>query len=345
MITKIVNINADLEPVPPTKGFRSVVNPNIENYWKYDKCKHRFQSDRTCTCEFLYSTANCESNTRCHSNSFYGAFVEAYNTHKDIVLSPDDVWMVINLQFSKYINDNAEKMRDMLVNHSGKKTLQVKTWNELEESQWDEFFTLMSDEIAKNTKDGIFELLKADFTSTTTVERIISTATIMNSFKKYFNYGRCIPSCGIKNVQFMGTLEDWTKLRIKVLELKKYAVDDAWLYYINELMPILAEFINTYNENVNVDFWNKVMNIEHGRLGSGSTTKVSGWILKFFNIHTKVDSSDIKNYTIDVPILIDNRMTLVKKNVSLLGGFSGVNETDGAFRPQMSLVIYYDSSL
>lgn len=88
-------------------------------------------------------------------NGFFSAFIEAYNCHGDVKLTPDDVWLTIMLYFSKYVNDNAEQLRSSFVNHQGKKKLTVITWGEQSETQWDEFFTLMVEEIRKNTTEGV----------------------------------------------------------------------------------------------------------------------------------------------------------------------------------------------
>jgi len=44
-------------------------------------------------------------------NGFLDAFLNAYNKHGDVKITPDDVWLVILLYFSKYVNDNAEQLR------------------------------------------------------------------------------------------------------------------------------------------------------------------------------------------------------------------------------------------
>ena len=66
-----------------------------------------------------------------YDNGFFSAFLWAYNLHGDVKITPDDVWMVIMLYFSKYVNDNAEKLRPTFVSHEGKKKLTVVTKNEL----------------------------------------------------------------------------------------------------------------------------------------------------------------------------------------------------------------------
>lgn len=339
---KIVKIQ-DLPPVT-NKWRNKPEKRNTADDWKRKKCTHYYK-DENCKCNVLCYLENVEANTYAHPNSFYGAFVEAYNFHEDVVLSPDDVWLVICFQFSKYVNDNSEKMRDLFVTHAGKKKLSVTTGNETKESEWDEFFDLMISAIKKNTREGVVESLISDFSTTKRVESLISVATIMDTMKQYFDYGRMIPCCGIRSIHFLGTEEDWKRVISRTQALERYAVNEVWSNYIKNLVPILTQFLNTYNGKVDVEFWNKMANITHGRLGSGSTTYVSGWILHFFGIYKQVESDEIKGYNFDFPVEIDNKLTGEQKTVSLVGGFGGVNVTDGAYRPQLSMIVFHDGNM
>ena len=101
----------------------------------------------------MWYDENVEANVPSYGNSFYGAFVQAYNYHKDLILSPDDVWMQITLSFAKYIDKHAEEMRDMFVEHEGKKKLTVTTGEYLDESEWKEFFDKIIVAINNNTKE------------------------------------------------------------------------------------------------------------------------------------------------------------------------------------------------
>ena len=334
---KIIKIQ-DLTPI---KKANSLYRNNAQDNWKRVKCNH--YSD--CKCDVLCYMENCQSNIHSHPNSFFGAFAHAYNNHEDLVLSPDDVWMVICIHFSKYINENSEKMRDKFVDHDGKKMLSVTTHKELSENEWDEFFMLMIDEIKKNTKNNIVDTLQANFSTTGKVESILSTAVVMDSFKNYFEYGRCIPCCGIRNIKFMGTHDDWESVLDRTKKLGDYAMNglfDSWGKYVRHMIMILRKFVDTFDNNVDVNFWNTVMNIKHGTLGSGSTSYVTGWILKFFGIYDKVESDEIQSYSIEFPVKLDNKLTGIKKTVSVIGGFGGVNYHDHAYRPQLSMIVYHD---
>jgi hypothetical protein len=150
----------------------------------------------------LYTIAN-GSHTEMSTNAVLQAFISAYNQHHDLVLSPDDMWMVVCLQFAAYVNTNAEQLRTLFVEHQeGKKTLTVRDFRR--DHEWDQFFDAMKLKISQNVKNDVCRVLTADFTTTGKVESILSTACIMHAFKPYFNYHRMMCICGIRQVHFMG---------------------------------------------------------------------------------------------------------------------------------------------
>ncbi len=100
------------------------------------------------------------------------------------------------------------------------------------------------------------------------MERILSTAVVMNTYKKYFEYERCIPSCGIQNVHFGGTLDDWKKVLLKTSNLIEFDVNGVLKRYIKNVTAVLEKFIDTYEGKVDVDFWQRVINIKYPN-GSG----------------------------------------------------------------------------
>ena len=126
-------------------------------------------------------------------------------------------------------------------------------------------------EVGRNVKNEVVELLTPTFSTTTNIESLLSCATIMSVFKEYFNYQYNMARCGIRNVHFMGTLDDWKVLRQKTERLRNFAIPEQWKCgfdtYVDDLLPILDQFIETYQGNVDYQFWNTVMDIEH----------ISGW--------------------------------------------------------------------
>jgi len=64
----------------------------------------------------------------------------------------------------------------------------------------------------------------------------------------------------------MGTLDDWKLLKEKVEELKMFTVpppadhssNASFRAYLEGVLPILDQFIQTYEGNVDNDFWDTI---------------------------------------------------------------------------------------
>ena len=60
-----------------------------------------------------------------NGHALFEAYLAAYNAHEDLVLSPDDIWLMITIYYSHYVVKNAEQLRHVFVEHEGKKELVV----------------------------------------------------------------------------------------------------------------------------------------------------------------------------------------------------------------------------
>lgn len=137
----------------------------------------------------------------------------------------------------------------------------------------------MKDEIEKNVKNDIVEVLTSTYSTTGQVESLLSCACIMHTFKKYFDYVHCYPGCGIRNVHFLGTLADWQLLRSKAEKLKSFTNPNKpsssyhfndFSGYIDGVLPILDEFIRTYQGQVDNKFWDQIFDYTHVHKRGGS---------------------------------------------------------------------------
>ena len=137
-------------------------------------------------------------------------------------------------------------------------------------SSWNAFLESMRIQIGENVKNEVVTLLTANFSSTGKVESLLSCATIMNTFKNYFEYGLIMIDCGIRKVHFLGTSDDWLSLREKTKQLQSFTTpNDDFSTYIDGVLPILDQFINTYQGKVDNQFWDKIFDVEHHEYGSG----------------------------------------------------------------------------
>ncbi len=208
MALHTVVINSKLKPVKTTFG---PVQPEktVEEYWLHHEENELNEKNKMISFlggskkihKALYTVVNGPY-TETSSNAILEAFLWAYYRHHDLVLSPDDMWLLVCMYFATYVNDNAEQLRSIFVEHKEGKIL-LTVPDSKDKKQWDEFFDMMTKKIAENTKNDVCKLLTANFSTTNKVESIISTACIMNVFKPYFDYQRS-GICGIRRVHFMG---------------------------------------------------------------------------------------------------------------------------------------------
>lgn len=352
-------INPDLPPVE-NKSYnfiRTTQATYTDDVW-INFLKRKFNHSHLETQADFETVSRDTSSVGC----FAHALKHAYNNHLDFILSPDDIWMIVSLKFAKYMDENAEKVRKLVVDHEGKIELTV-TDNHLDgQSRWDDFFLQMKDNIGAHTNNNIVDTLMTNFTSSTLTTQILSISSIMHSFQKYFSYGRCIPLCGIRNIYFMGEVADWLKISDKLDKLNIYPGFET---YVSNVKPIIVKFLDSIQGNIDVDWWNRMFNAESGRLGSGSTTYISGWILNLYGltdvtlieqaVYNAVKSTKVSTKTgkyemhdldlekIYVPVKVDDKSDSSKSGtVYIIGGFYGYNLTNGMIRPAMSVRIVSD---
>ena len=66
------------------------------------------------------------------------------------------------------------------------------------------FFGAMKQEIERNVKGEISDIIKSNFTTTGQIESLLSAACVMHTFQGYFTYERVTAICGIRQVHFIG---------------------------------------------------------------------------------------------------------------------------------------------
>lgn len=284
----------------------------------------------------------------CMDDKFLGAFLLAYNNHGDIMISPDDIWLRIMLFFTEYVEKNSDQLRSKFVPHEGKMDLTIVEFAEskeeslLMEKNWDEFFKQIIIKIDNNTNNNIVSKLRSDFSTSSIFEQLISTSMIMSTMKNYFSYGRCICLCGINNVHMKGTLDDWEHLYEKIDSLFEYDIDGKLFKYIEYVKIILEQFVETFKNNVDVNFWNNIFSLEKQRVGSGNDVNIylEGWMLYFYGLYERTIIDNIKNHTTKVDIKLVNEFTNETKNLTMISGFTGIVRFDDfVYAPKTSIKI------
>jgi hypothetical protein len=208
---------------------------------------------------------------------FVEAVHTAYAEHYPITISPDMIWLLITQGFAMHVNQHPEAMREYFVDFQGKKNLEISRNNFVKGSpnnDWEGVFEEFGQLIETHTGKGLLQVISAEFSTSTSVEKAAFQITLMDAMKSYFTYAMAT-LCGIPEITIEGTVSDWETIEIKTQELSRYGLQ-GW---VEELMPVLQEFTKSARGNADPEFWRSFYKLDD--FGSGST-EITGWILKFF---------------------------------------------------------------
>ena len=288
---------------------------------------------------------NLPKPTKINDISYFGkhktilGFLNAYFNHCPIKVSPNVIWQLILNNFSKYVNDNSEGLREKFVDFEGKKNLTCIKIGKLEDADkyTDDIIKEYCNQISQNIGKELIDVLTPNY-STSTKESIISgQVSIMSTFKKYFNYHLLMASCGIPYIILEGNLNDWEKILEKLKFLSKYS------FFTSKMEKDIVEIINTKKGNINMDFWRKIImeTKECVRESNGCSiffrkiekNFITGWILDFYN-KEKIKKEDIKDLieeVVEVPINITEVETQRTKTGIIYAGIRDLKQDPNNF--------------
>ncbi len=212
------------------------------------------------------NTLDCVAKISCHP--LIAAAHLAFSEHRPLVLSPDVIWVTIVQGLARHIHLNPEKYRSLLVQHEGRRKLQI----EVREIDWSKVVTGLVSLLCQET-GGMAKRFVCDFSTTGPVERMVSEIALLDMFQPYFTY-KVREICGIPFVTLEGTKTDWQKLRKKVDLLAPFGLD----WWLKELRPICDQFIRAAAGNVDQNHWCRIYKIRKAY----GTEVINGWIGKLF---------------------------------------------------------------
>ena len=294
------------------------------------------------------------------TNSFYKGLINAYASHRAVILSPDVIWLLISQGFAAHVNLNSDELRDKIVYHQGKKTLEVISNQDLiyntDKVDWKYIFSDFEKQIRSNTKNQIADIITADFSTTGMTEKIASQITLMESVKSYFEYKVFTIGCGIPDITLTGTPDDWRKVREKAQSLKGYGLD----WWIDRLDPILKQFVDAAHGTVDTEFWMEMVGSSKFRkMSCGMPTdktdlKFDGWFTAFYPYDAHGDmingpmtyNARLLPEIVETPFIYeirgDDGITVSKKyDMQLYAGIIGMSEdpVTGALKPEIGWMV------
>lgn len=282
-------------------------------------------------------------------NPFLSGIVTAYQDHRPFTLSPDMIWLLISQGFARHISFNPEKYRDMIVHFDGKQDLKIEARDYITlgdtNSQWEKVFPQFVDQMNSYLDSELTDVLTANFSTTTKVERIVSQITIMETMKGYFGYEVDGRGCGIPAITIEGTVEDWQKVLNKTQYLSKY--DLQW--WTSELCPIIENIIDAKKGKFHRNFWMNMVKI-HSKNEYGSPDIITGWISTFYpytsdgkrtNLKELSDLYELPTEYVRVPFLFADDSLQIRMKMEFRAGFLGLtqNPTDFTLKPLIGWMV------
>ena len=221
-----INFEIESELTKPTKFlFYRDTNEILASIFKRAKEKsenssHFYRlSDQNESMEILHYSFDTDKKKfyNYSKKSLIRGLMEAYGNHYPITISPDMILILFLQGYSRFMEKNSEKLRNIYANFEGKKTLTVIregiTPKTAKPEEWqgiiDEFTQKIKGEIGEN----IISNLESNFTTTNPITLTTSQISIMSAMKNYFIYKTIMCVCGISSITLEGSLADWEKIK------------------------------------------------------------------------------------------------------------------------------------
>lgn len=208
-------------------------------------------------------------------NGFLFAIYKAYADHRPLILSPDDLWLTLCQGFGNHLVLHGKELEAQLLlpNHPDKISIRNDELVLENPNTWSDLINGFSNEIKSYAKPEILDLIQGDFTTTTPLISTVYQITLMDAMKTFFEY-ESASGCGIPSITLLGTTDDWTKIYEEVDQFKQFGMEE----WVDEVKPILKEFIEASKGNENLEFWQSI----YKTMSFYGTSAMSGWVIKLY---------------------------------------------------------------
>lgn len=285
---------------------------------------------------------------------FVAASHLAFAEHRDLVLTPDAIWLLLVQGLAQHVSAHAEELRPRFVAHEGKLEITV-IHNGLvrgdPDSPWPEAFSAFSNAIRDHIGPERHALIVGDFSTTGPVERSASEIVLMDVVKSFLDY-MLVTFCGIPRIHLEGTSDDWRALRERASSLSEFGLE-SWTA---ALLPVLDRLVDAVEGRPgDPGFWRSYFK----RNDASGGPYISGWINVFFPyvggqrslysdlswseslLDGNFEGSSTKSFSSGlskVPFTWNYLGTKIQ--MEFLGGFVGVSQRkDGALRPEIGWAV------
>lgn len=208
-------------------------------------------------------------------NAFAYTIHTAFDEHRPLILTPDDIWLAICQGFGNHLVANADKLEGKLLAKKRPEEIYVFIEDLAQNNSdgWEELVQGFNDSLAGYIKGPAMQMINQQFTTTTPVISTAYQITMMDAVKSFFKYTGG-SGCGIPSITLKGTPEDWQQIYDNIDQFNAYGME----FWTSELKPVLNEFVLASKGEANVEFWQSIYKHE----AFYGVSAISGWMLKFF---------------------------------------------------------------
>jgi hypothetical protein len=279
-----------------------------------------------------------------------GFFQLLSSFHRGLIIDPNDWWIMVVQQVTRYISENGESLRDVFVNFEGKKELVALGASDSIES-WEKFMSDMASDISKNIKIKLNDYLKPDFSTSTHTQQACIDALTMKGMDKFFGY-KFMTMCGLRYIEMRGVEDDYVRLISKTRDLMNLpgGIGDNLTPYLQNVTDIFEKFLETFRGNVDKNFWDT--NHSYKNRGSGSTI-ITGWVRNMvcyseegeFLGNKKIDECSNLPCSYSTVEFKWSENGFEREHMRLMTGLISVEVVDGgeAYKPVSGWIVYDDS--
>ncbi|GAM23466.1 hypothetical protein SAMD00019534_066410, partial [Acytostelium subglobosum LB1] len=210
-------------------------------------------------------------------HSFVSSAIMAYSNHHHFMMRPEDVWISITTQLSRYLLANKEKVSNLWPGLAIGEHLHT-TLIIVENDDPYDFAKRLVTLIIERIHDKSFaDWFMPNFTTTTNKDRMVGSMVFASAAHTIHDYEWIWTNCGLPKVTLLGTVEDWQSIRKLADRLLQFDVGDQkmsiWCIY---LFPVLDKLIDTALRQPDIEWWRSI--VDDRFLESGA---ISGWITTF----------------------------------------------------------------
>ena len=211
------------------------------------------------------------------TNHFLLMLEMAFNEHKSVVITPDNIWLLICQGVSQHIKINKEAFKNSIfgISDEGKITIRVRRDDFIigASNPWEEIFPEFTKQINTHIDSDLHAHIVLNFSTSTLKETTAFEIAFMDAMSSYFSY-EFSSLCGIPEITIKGNKEDYNKILLSLESLRKYGLD----WWIDKLMPIIEQFILALEGQPNYDFWSSI----YKQKNKSGGPFITGWISNFF---------------------------------------------------------------